>query len=82
MQKTSKLMSQLAKEQKVQHRSSFSEDLIKELYNTICKIDPKNLMLVEFLSIIVEREFVRNSNKLVDFAQLFEEFRVQSSEVD
>ena len=75
-------MSQLAKEQKVQHRSFFSEDLIKELYNTICKIDPKNLMLVEFLSIIVEREFVRNSNKLVDFAQLFEEFRIQSSEVD
>ena len=75
MQNQSKLMSQLAKEQKVQYRGSFNEDLIDETFSTICKIDPKNLMLVEFLSLVIERDFIKNSNKLSSFAELFEEFK-------
>ena len=71
MQKQSKLMAQLAKEQKVQYRSSFNEDLLDEIFSTICKIDPKNLMLVEFLSLIIERDFIKNSSKLSSFAELF-----------
>ena len=61
-------MIQLAKEEKIQQRSSFNEELIEELFTTICKIDPKNLMMVEFLSLIIEKDFIRNSNKLTDFA--------------
>lgn len=41
----SKLMTQLAKEQKVQHRSSYNEELIEDIYNTICKLESKNLMM-------------------------------------
>ena len=82
METQSKLMIQLDKEQKVQHRISFNEELIEELYSTICKIDPKNLMLVEFLSLIIERDFIRNSNKLVDFANIFEEFKQQHLAMD
>ena len=82
MNNQSKLMTQLAKEQKVQHRSSFNQELIDEVFNTICKIDPKNLMLAEFLSLIIEKDFIRNSTKLSDFAQLYEEFKYQDLEVD
>jgi hypothetical protein len=53
MSAPSKLLAQLAKEQKITHKAAFHEELIYELFNTICKIDPKNLMLVEFLSLII-----------------------------
>lgn len=75
----SKLMQQLAKEQKIQHRSPFNEELLEELYNTICKIDPKNLMLVEFLSLIIERDFLKNTNKLQDFVTIYDDFKSQPS---
>lgn len=67
----SKLMIQLSREQKVHLRSSYNEELIEDIYNTICKLDPKNLMLVEFLTLIIERDFIKNSNKLIFFLELF-----------
>ncbi len=68
----SKLMLQLSKEQKISHRSPFSEEYIEEIYSTICKLEPKNLMLVEFLSLVIEKEFIRNSNKIMEFVELYE----------
>lgn len=38
-------MIQLTKEQKIYHRSTFYEEVIEDIYSTICKIEPKNLML-------------------------------------
>lgn len=71
-QKQSKLMAQLAKEQKHHHRHSYNEEIVEDIYNTICKLDPKNLMLIEFLTLIIERDFIRNSNKLINFVNLYD----------
>lgn len=32
-------------------------------------------MLVEFLTLIIERDFIRNSNKLIYFVELYEQFK-------
>jgi hypothetical protein len=39
-------------------------------------------MLVEFLTLIIERDFVRNSNKLIYFVDLYEEFKINSFDQD
>jgi len=39
-------------------------------------------MLVEFLSLIIERDFIKNSNKLIYFADLYEEIRGKNFDND
>ena len=36
-------------------------------------------MLVEFLSLIIERDFLKNANKLQDFVTLYDDFKSQPS---
>ena len=71
----SKLMLQLAKEQRSHQVSSFQEEILEDIYNTICKLDPKNLMLVEYLMLVIEKDFIRNSNKLTFFMEMFDDVR-------
>ena len=39
-------------------------------------------MLVELLSLIIERDFIKNSNKLIYFCELYEEIKGKSFEAD
>lgn len=36
-------------------------------------------MLVEFLSLIIERDFLKNTNTLQDFVSLYDDFKSQPS---
>lgn len=78
----SKLMLQLAKEQKISVRAAFNEEVVEEIYSTICKLEPKNLMLVEFLSLVIEKDFIKNSTKLAQFVDLYEEVRGKTLDQD
>ena len=39
-------------------------------------------MLVEFLTIVIERDLLKNTNKLQDFVTIFNEFKSQPTDVD
>lgn len=71
----SKLMLQLNKEQRHADRVQFSEEKIEDIYTTICKIEPKNLMLVEFLTLMIEKGLIKNSHKIYAFEQIFDEIK-------
>lgn len=39
-------------------------------------------MLVEFLSLVIEKEFIKNSNKIIHFVDLYEEIRGKNLDQD
>lgn len=39
-------------------------------------------MLVEFLTLIIERDFIKNSNKLMYFADLYDEIKGKNFDAD
>lgn len=78
----SKLMLQLSKEQKITQRAHFNEEVIEDIYSTICKLEPKNLMLVEFLSFVIDKDFIKNSIKIASFLDLYEEVRGKTLDQD
>lgn len=39
-------------------------------------------MLVEFLTLIIERDFIKNSNKLMYFTDLYEEIKGKNFDAD
>jgi hypothetical protein len=75
-------MLQLSKEQKITQRCHFNEEVVEEIYSTICKLEPKNLMLVEFLSLVIDKDFIKNSTKISHFVDLYEEIRGKTLEQD
>lgn len=68
----SKLLVQLNTENKIPNKNLFNEENIEEIYAIICKLEPKNLNLIEFLILVIEKDFIKNSFKLIQLVELYE----------
>lgn len=51
-----------------------------DIYQIITKIESKNLMLVELLSYLIEKGFVRNEHKLQYYMDLYDSIKGTASE--
>ena len=45
------------------------------MYTTISKLEPKNLMLVEFLTLMIEKSLIKNCHKIQAFVDMYEEIK-------
>ena len=76
----SKLTQQLQKQAKTVQKTIVEEDKLEDIYQIITKIESKNLMLVELLSYLIEKGFVRNEHKLQYYMDLYDSIKGTASE--
>ena len=75
----SKLMLQLGKEKKTTNTNIVDEERIEDIFTVLAKIEPKNLMLIELLIFLIEKGFVKNSEKIYTFMDIYDSIKSEVS---